>query len=392
MDKRRTMSTPRAWAVICRHHINAHGIASALCEVGWSGPIVCLKNRAHGRVLMELFGDRVDVWETELQTPKDVIDFLAERIPAEDEKVVFFTDECFHRVFLEERNNSRLPNSRFFIGAEEHLDTVLDRHAFYRFIEERQIAAVPRTIPGDADPWSVFPDGFCMRLKESWRGLVRLRGVKLINERRQWEKEVDGYRQWEYTEDDWCYQEILSISTRDNISVCGWHDGSRRTYIATRKVLQHPPRSGNADVCERIEPPDGLMDMTRNLLDSLEYAGPFELEFLLDMKTGEYKIIELNPRFWLQHGLVGAISGQELVRRYVGLPSADGAPDRSPTYWINTVYAVFRMLRGDIRVLRYLRGSGTVCAPSPGLTLRWIPRFLRKIPNKLRPSARNSTT
>lgn len=378
------MPESQSWAVICGHHVNAYGIAAALCEVGWSGPIVCLKDRSHGHVLMELFGDRVQVWETALRAPEDVIDFLAERIPAADEKVVFFTNECFHHAFRAERDGPRLPNARFFLGAAEQLDTVLDRYAFYRFIGQREIANVPRTIPGDADPWSVFPDGFCMRLKRSWRGFVRLRGVRLITNHRQWDKAIHSYRRYGYSEDEWCYQEILSVSARHNVSVCGWHDGPQQTYVATRKVLQHPARSGNADVCARMESPAGLMEITRRLLDALDYAGPFELEFLLDTNTGEYKIIELNPRFWLQHGLVGALSGQEVVRRYAGLPSAPEAPGRSPTYWINTVYAMFRVLRGDLRVLRYLGGSATVCAPSPGLALRWIPRFLRKIPHKLR--------
>ena len=60
-----------------------------------------------------------------------------------------------------------------------------------------------------------------------------------------------------------------------------------------------------------------------------------------------------------------AVTEQTPVRRYLGLP-VDGCAQQPPcpTRWVNTTYAVFRLLCTDVRVLRYLGRSTTVHVPS----------------------------
>lgn len=157
--------------------------------------------------------------------------------------------------------------------------------------------------------------------------------------------------------------------------MCGWHDAKSPRFVATRKVLQFPARQGNGDVCELIELPAALADTTRQLLDDLRYTGPFELEFVRDTRTGRYRLIELNPRFWMQHPLAGANLGQVLVRRYLGLPEETTPHGSSPRYWINTIVALNCLLRADFRGWRYLRDPQAVRIPPLAVTLRWLPRF-----------------
>ena len=378
------IDTRDSWAVICGAYINAYSIVETLEEIGCQGHIVCLKDRHDGTVLAELFGRRVQVWQITLKSPEDVIEILAKRIPPEAPKIVFFTDERFHPAFRDELSDPRLENTRFFLGSAKHLDTILDRYAFYQFIERRTLAEVPRTIAGTADPWSTFPGKFFLRPKRSWRGLMKLSRVKLISATSQWRETISVWRQQGLDENDWCYQEVLSVSNRHNVSISGWHDPQHHSYVATRKVFQHPAKTGNGDVCEIIEPPAGLLATTKGLLDALQYAGPFELEFVLDKNSGSYKVIELNPRFWMQHALVGAVTGQDPVRRYVGLP-VDRCAKRSPcpTHWVNTIYAVFRLLRADVRILRYLGKRTTVHVPSRAVTLRWLLRLVPSLARKM---------
>ena len=368
-------------AVICGNYINASSIVESLDALGWEGRIACLKERAAGPVLAELFGDRVEIWETDFNTPSDLITYLRDQVPSDHRKIVFFTDERFHEAFRCETASPQLTNTRFFVGSASHISTILDRHAFYRFIEERRLAHVPRTVSGDVDPWSTFPHRFLLRMKRSWDGMKKLRRVLVISTQRQMRQVVESLKQEGLGEQDWCYQELLSISPRHNVSICGWHGPESPIHLATRKVLQHPRNTGNGDVCELIEPPPGLIETADRLLSALEYTGPFELEFALDRDTLTYKVIELNPRFWLQHGLVGAVTGQELVRRYLGF--ARSAPISSEAkYWMNTFYTAFRLMRCDMRVLPYLTRR-SVQVPSWPIAVRWLPRYASRVARRL---------
>jgi predicted ATP-grasp superfamily ATP-dependent carboligase len=213
--------------------------------------------------------------------------------------------------------------------------------------------------------------------------------VQLISDRSQFERTVAELRREGFSAEDWSYQEALSVSPRHNVSICGWHDREAPVHLATRKVLQHPPKNGNGDVCEVIDPPPrDLMESAANLLKALDYRGPFELEFVFDNNSRSYKIIELNPRFWMQHGLVGAWSDEALVKRYLGMAASSARPANPPRYWINTIYALSRLARADVRVLYYAT-AGAICVPSWRMAVRWLPRFgwrfLRRIaggPNK----------
>jgi hypothetical protein len=179
-----------------------------------------------------------------------------------------------------------------------------------------------------------------------------------------------------YEPGDWCYQEVLSLAPHHNVSVCGWHGLETRRYAATRKLLQFPERQGNGDVCELIELPPDFSEITRKLLNELGYTGPFELEFVRDLRTGRDVIIELNPRFWMQHPLVGANLDQTLVRHYLGLSNAKLPCDSlQPRYWVNTIVALNRLLRADLRSWKYLRSPHAILMPPLGITLRWLPRF-----------------
>ena len=106
------------------------------------------------------------------------------------------------------------------------------------------------------------------------------------------------------------------------------------------------------------------MEQSRALLEALEYEGPFELEWVYDEKTHDYKIIELNPRFWMQHSMVGAASRQAVIRKYMGI-NGDFQINQKVNhsevhYWVNPLYAIFRLLKGDLQGLRYYFMEGAV--------------------------------
>ena len=89
------------------------------------------------------------------------------------------------------------------------------------------------------------------------------------------------------------------------------------------------------------------------------------------MATGGLKIIELNPRLWMQHALVGRVTGNALVRRYLGLEDEPDAADSSCRYWLNSIYTLSRLLRLDLRSMARVVGRPHEVAPPWGAALVW---------------------
>lgn len=374
------MTTGRSWAIIASNYINAYSIVISLRALGWPGPIVCLKEKKKGWTLVEASGMDVHGLSIDLNIPEDLLIAISKHIPTSEPKVVFFCDERFHQVFMHEQIRNK-ENFRVMLGSVAHLYAILDRFAFYSFIQDRNLAEIPRTITSQEDPWKLLGFPFFIRFKQSWEGVYRLPRVHLITKPQQQRKAEDAYAQLGFRPHQWCYQEALSIDPRHNVSISGWHSSDERLYFATRHLLRHPSANGNGDVTEIITPPGGLVECTERILRALEYEGPFELEFVFDLKNGCYKVIELNPRFWMQHGLIEALTGHALVGKYAEINEAKRINGSGEIrYWVNSLYAIYRIAKGDLRVLKYLFNSKALLVPSLSIALKsCIPFGVNKI-------------
>jgi hypothetical protein len=330
----------RGAAIICSAHVNAIGIALSLREAGWRGPIICLDINGGGS-LARRWPKLCECWEVTLAEPSDIFDALADRLPLDEVGAVFFTDERFLPAFAD-RAAARLPGARFRIGTERHLEDVLDRRRFYQFVAERGLASVPATVPSSEDPVATFGKVFHIRVWLSWSGMKKLpRGCSIRGE--------DDLRAWSALcereglgPEEWGYQELLSTHPQHNISVCGWHDPDFSYYVVTRKIHASNQIGWLVELAGDFPELD---EQTRAILTAMDYSGPFEMEFLLDPGTGEYKVIELNPRFWMQHRLTASVSRNCLVRRYLGLDVGQRGRRSPPPkrFWIDTEEALERL-------------------------------------------------
>ncbi len=374
------MSASKIWAVIASDYINAYSIVASLKALGWNGPIVYLKEKKKGRTLLDASGLGVYGLPINLNVPEDLPVALSKHIPSSEPKVVFLCDERFHQVFVNKQIRKE-DNFRVMVGSVTHLDAILDKFAFYSFIQDRNLAEIPKTITSREDPWEQLGSRFFIRFKRSWDGLKRLPRVKLITSFEQQRDVENKYIQKGFQPHQWCYQEALSIDPYHNVSISGWHGPEGRLYFATRHLLRHPSENGNGDVTEIISPPSGLLECTERILSALEYQGPFELEFLLDLKCGYYKVIELNPRFWMQHGLIETVTGHALVSKYADIAGVKPIIRTGDVrYWVNTFYAIYRVAKGDLRILNYLFNSKAILVPSFSIVLKsCIPLGIQKI-------------
>jgi predicted ATP-grasp superfamily ATP-dependent carboligase len=113
-------------------------------------------------------------------------------------------------------------------------------------------------------------------------------------------------------------------------------DAGLLRYFTGRKLLQYPSRSGTGVAVQACPVPE-IVEPSRRLLARLGYRGPSEIEYKHDRRTGKHVLIEMNPRFWDQHGL-GAAVGVNLAecafRDMTGVPAPEQCQAEDRVTWI----------------------------------------------------------
>jgi predicted ATP-grasp superfamily ATP-dependent carboligase len=114
-----------------------------------------------------------------------------------------------------------------------------------------------------------------------------------------------------------------------------YENGTLRRHFMHQRVRENPP-SGGASCCA-ISIFDGrLYGYGKALLDSLNWHGVAMVEFKRDELTGDFYLMEINPKFWGSHDL--AISaGVNFAKALVEL-SAGNLPTESQEYIIGLKY------------------------------------------------------
>lgn len=99
-------------------------------------------------------------------------------------------------------------------------------------------------------------------------------------------------------------QEFIEGEETDIYTYCSYcnRDSEIIASFNTRKVRQVPEMIGTGIVVQSAENSE-LSERSEKLLKHIAYYGISEIEYKRDPRTGEYYLIEINPRFWDQHRL-----------------------------------------------------------------------------------------
>ncbi len=181
---------------------------------------------------------------------------------------------------------------------------------------------------------------------------------------------------------DFFLQKFLPDGITNVVSACGffdWQRPERNAVILCRKLLARG--SGfetSAAAVAVVADPSNLYARTQSLMTTLRYTGPFELEFIHD-ESGIPRVLELNARFWMQHGLFVRFFENALIRRYLGHDTESdwqkfrlALTNPAPILWINSfglLGSLYKRRWGMIRdyvilLLRYFR-SGRIMLDPP---------------------------
>jgi D-aspartate ligase len=99
-------------------------------------------------------------------------------------------------------------------------------------------------------------------------------------------------------------QELIPGDGRHQFAYCTFFkEGRSLGSMVARRIRQHPPEFGRASTfVETIELPL-LETMSERFLQAINYYGLVELEYKLDPRDGQYKLLDVNARTWGYHTL-----------------------------------------------------------------------------------------
>ncbi|WP_339226792.1 hypothetical protein NSQ77_14720 [Oceanobacillus sp. FSL K6-2867] len=308
------------------------------------------------------------------QKKNNVVKHSISKVPLNS--TLFFTEENSLKKYV--KSNSYQFHPRFF--SEELLD---DKYNFAEFLCGIGEKPIPYS-----DIASVLDYPFFLKAKHSWKNNIKLpRGFICENEHKL-NSSLNRLKKENLNENWFFKQKLLTSPLENNISTSGFFDhknNKRNIMIVTKKTLGNEEKIATGVVVETIRDPNGLIPRTIKLLNALEYTGPFELEFFYEESDNEYYILELNPRFWMQHGIFVDYYDNAIIRRYLSIDQPkdwveNGIPLFKKIVWIDNIHYMrcyLNLKLDSLKKFRQLEGA-KVFYPSRVRTLKFYFNLLLK--------------
>jgi predicted ATP-grasp superfamily ATP-dependent carboligase len=128
------------------------------------------------------------------------------------------------------------------------------------------------------------------------------KGVTFVNSRDQLEK---IYNETIKKFGPVLIQEKIPNNERYAVGILMNFDHEIKRSCVLKEIRNYPVETGPATLVETIKRPD-LVSHAQNILESMDFYGIAELDFVNDSRDNSPKLMEINPRFW--GSLQGAIS------------------------------------------------------------------------------------
>jgi D-aspartate ligase len=157
-------------------------------------------------------------------------------------------------------------------------------------------------------------------------------------------------------------QELIPGGGSQQFSYCAFfRNGEAVGKMVVRRRRQHPLQFGRASTyVETVDVPI-LEELSERFLRAIDYYGLVELEYKLDPRDSQYKLLDVNARTWGYHSLGAKASvdfSHMLYSDQVGLPVAV-SKGRPGVAWVRTTTdvpaAMMAILSGDTDLKSYFR-------------------------------------
>jgi len=184
--------------------------------------------------------------------------------------------------------------------------------------------------------------------RKPWRGSVP-GGAKVLSSGEDVSKNIAQIRKDLADGRPWIAQQKLGLLAGAERSACGVYLDGFHCYAEVAELMKYPARGGSAIWVTTNPGSTELRRAAERILSTIEAEGLFEMSFLAD-EAGRPRLIELNPRPWLQVELLQA-AGVDAVGTTIavleGTPSSQRTPEPEKRDWINVERFILKIASGD---------------------------------------------
>lgn len=157
-------------------------------------------------------------------------------------------------------------------------------------------------------------------------------------------------------------QDLIPGDGQQQFAYCAFfREGSSVGSMVVRRARQHPPEFGRASTFVETTDVQDLEVMSERFLKAIGYYGLVEMEYKLDARDGQYKLLDVNARTWGYHS-VGFRAGVDFpYLLFADQLHGTAAPQRGRpgVTWVRIVTdfptGISQILSGDLRWKDYLR-------------------------------------
>jgi predicted ATP-grasp superfamily ATP-dependent carboligase len=246
---------------------------------------------------------------------------------------VLIATEFSTQTFLARHRRCVEPLARFPYASEGLALRVQDKGALTVFAEARGIASPPTFFPAGMDEASSMAEQLPYPVLVKPRFSSGGRGISRATNPAQF---VDAYLRVHARYPNPIVQECIPPGG-DALGVALLMNGSSvaRASFAYRRLREYPTSGGPSTLRESIRA-DELRRTAESLLAALGWVGVAMVEFKVDPRDGEPKLLEVNPRFWgsLNHAIVCGVDFPYLL--YTMAMEGDVEPQREYRVGIRT--------------------------------------------------------
>ena len=297
----RVNSSNKPAAVVFNCHITGLAVARSLGRQGV--PVVALDRDNKGYGLHSRYTAVAGLCPYPLDDEPGFIRLLMEIGSTLKRKAVLFP--CLDEwVFAVARHRAEL-EEYFHIPFSElpTIERILDKNLLYKKCEEKGIP-IPRTFYiGENRPEQIareieFP---CIVKPALQREFTNEFGEKVLraNSREEFLELCERAAHHPLLA-----QEIIGSGVDSFYSLCSYigRDGEAKGIFIGRKLEQYPPDFGTACLVDSRYVPE-IARRGTDILKELGYNGISEVEFLLDERDNDFKLLDINTRVWKWIGL-----------------------------------------------------------------------------------------
>jgi D-aspartate ligase len=162
-------------------------------------------------------------------------------------------------------------------------------------------------------------------------------------------------------------QELIPGGGTQQVAYCAFFkDHQAIGSLVVQRSRQHPPEFGRASTFVQTIDLPILEEMSKRFLSAINYYGLVEMEYKLDPRDGQYKLLDVNGRTWGYH-TIGQSAGVDfphmLFADMVGDP-VQAQRGRAGVKWVRLLTdvptAALEILRGRQSLWAYLRSLRNV--------------------------------